>query len=110
MLAAWAIVCESCGTVFQAVRKDARFCSNACRQAAYRRRRVTSADEAVEVTRMGRKRRQSVSDDELPKIVVFECPKCKRRMEETEGRRMWCILCRVRMVAERGRRGEQGKD
>jgi ribosomal protein S27AE len=35
-------VCPSCGTVFQAARSDAVYCSGACRQAAYRRR-VTAA-------------------------------------------------------------------
>jgi hypothetical protein len=30
--------CEQCGTTFTGVRSDARYCSSACRQAAYRDR------------------------------------------------------------------------
>ncbi len=33
--------CRFCGEAFTASRSDAAYCSNACRQAAYRRRRVT---------------------------------------------------------------------
>jgi hypothetical protein len=43
-------------------------------------------------------------------VVRYTCPKCRRWLEDVEGRRMSCVLCRVRMVAERGRRDEQGKD
>ena len=32
-------VCQGCGTGFTAVRTDARFCSDACRQRSYRVRR-----------------------------------------------------------------------
>ncbi len=35
-------VCERCGEHFRATRRDARFCSPGCRQAAFRRR-VTAA-------------------------------------------------------------------
>jgi hypothetical protein len=49
---------------------------------------------------------RQVNDDPV-KLVTYTCPKCKRAMEEVAGRRMTCILCRVRMVAERGRRDEQ---
>ena len=35
----WIHTCEVCDTEFSAVRPDAVFCSNACRQMAYRRRR-----------------------------------------------------------------------
>jgi len=33
--------CQTCGTAFVAARGDTRFCSNACRQSAYRRRVAT---------------------------------------------------------------------
>jgi hypothetical protein len=33
------VLCETCGRLFLAKRDHARFCSNACRQAAYRARR-----------------------------------------------------------------------
>jgi hypothetical protein len=32
------IPCETCGEIFEPARSDARFCSGACKQAAYRRR------------------------------------------------------------------------
>ena len=32
------LVCKGCGLIFTATRHDARFCSNACRQRAFRRR------------------------------------------------------------------------
>jgi hypothetical protein len=59
----------------------------------------------VEVRAMARPVRQV--NDEPVKLVTYTCPKCKRAMEEVDGRRMWCILCRVRMVAERRRRDGQ---
>jgi hypothetical protein len=34
----WAPTCRSCGAEFGAVRPDARYCSGACRQRAYRQR------------------------------------------------------------------------
>lgn len=58
---------------------------------------------------MSKMYRKPINDDPV-KLVTYTCPRCKRCMEEVEGRRMWCILCRVRMVAERRRRDEQGKD
>ncbi len=36
------LCCEACGVSFAAMRGDARFCSNACRQAAYRLRRAAA--------------------------------------------------------------------
>jgi hypothetical protein len=59
----------------------------------------------VEVRAMARPVRQ-VNDDPV-KLVTYTCPKCKRAMEEVAGRRMMCILCRVRMVDERRRRDGQ---
>ena len=53
------------------------------------------------------KRYRKPIDDEAARVVRYTCPRCKRAMEEVDGRRMWCILCRVRMVAERRRKGEQ---
>lgn len=41
-------VCEVCGLVFRASRRDARFCGDACRQRAHRDRSVT--EEEVSVT------------------------------------------------------------
>jgi hypothetical protein len=35
------VICETCKTEFQSTRKDAQFCSGACRQWAYRLRRLT---------------------------------------------------------------------
>ena len=32
--------CEGCGTLFTPARSDGRFCSNACRQAMYRKRKT----------------------------------------------------------------------
>ena len=58
---------------------------------------------------IGMKQRRPI-DDEAVRVVRYTCPQCGRWLEEVAGRRMTCILCRVRMVAERGRRGEQGKD
>lgn len=46
-------------------------------------------------------------DDEAVRVVRYTCPQCGRWLEEVAGRRMWCILCRVRMVAERRRRDGQ---
>ena len=46
---------------------------------------------------------RQVNDDPV-KLVTYTCPKCKRCMEEVEGRRMSCVLCRVRMKAEERRR------
>ena len=34
-----ALICAQCGSTTLALRSDARYCSNACRQAAYRARR-----------------------------------------------------------------------
>jgi hypothetical protein len=36
------LLCEHCGRLFLATREHARFCSNACRQAAYRERRESN--------------------------------------------------------------------
>jgi hypothetical protein len=33
------VICESCGGKFQTLRHDARYCSSACRQDAYRQRK-----------------------------------------------------------------------
>ncbi len=33
-----ALICAQCGSTMLALRSDARYCSNACRQAAYRAR------------------------------------------------------------------------
>jgi hypothetical protein len=40
------LVCETCKTAFQSSRKDAKFCSGACRQLTYRRRHF-AAEPAV---------------------------------------------------------------
>jgi hypothetical protein len=37
--------CDSCGETFEPSRTDARYCSNACRQRAHRRRTAVTADE-----------------------------------------------------------------
>lgn len=39
--------CRTCGETFEPTRTDARFCSSACRQRAYRRRKAVTADECV---------------------------------------------------------------
>lgn len=39
----WSLTCQHCGHDFDASRWDARFCRNACRQAAYRRRPRSNA-------------------------------------------------------------------
>jgi len=44
--------CEMCGETFELTRTDAKFCSDACRQRAYRQRRVT--DNASPPRRCGR--------------------------------------------------------
>ena len=36
--------CQTCGAVFTPARADGRFCSGACRQAAYRQRRTKASD------------------------------------------------------------------
>jgi exosome complex RNA-binding protein Csl4 len=46
-------------------------------------------------------------DDKPVRVVRYTCPKCRRWLEEVEGRRMMCILCRVTMTAERRRRDGQ---
>jgi hypothetical protein len=37
------VICGSCGGKFQTLRRDARYCSGACRQDAYRRRKEKAA-------------------------------------------------------------------
>lgn len=37
------LICNGCGEVIDAARSDARYCSSACRQKAYRARRITPA-------------------------------------------------------------------
>jgi hypothetical protein len=39
--------CESCGETFEPTRTDARFCSPACRQRTYRRRKAVTDDESL---------------------------------------------------------------
>jgi hypothetical protein len=36
------IACKACGGTFQTLHRDARFCSKACRQYAYRRRKAVA--------------------------------------------------------------------
>lgn len=38
----WRIVCEACGDTFPAVRRDARYCSNACKLRAHRAKKADS--------------------------------------------------------------------
>jgi hypothetical protein len=40
--------CDSCGETFDPTRTDARYCSNACRQRAHRRRTAVTADECLD--------------------------------------------------------------
>ncbi len=47
------------------------------------------------------------ASDEPVRVVRYTCPKCGRWLEEVKGRRMTCVLCRVRMKAEEKRRSEQ---
>ena len=49
-------------------------------------------------------------DDEAVRVVRYTCPQCRRWLEDVEGRRMSCVLCRVRMTAEKRGRGEQDGD
>lgn len=44
--------------------------------------------------------------DEPARVVRYTCPKCRRWLEEVAGRRMTCVLCRVRMKAEKRGRGD----
>ena len=47
-------------------------------------------------------------DDKPVRVVRYTCRKCGRWLEEVAGRSMWCILCRVKMTAEkRGRDGQE---
>lgn len=41
----WTITCEQCSEHFDASRWDARYCSSACKQKAYRARRIAQANE-----------------------------------------------------------------
>ena len=34
-------------------------------------------------------------------LAVFQCPRCKRKLEELAGARMTCPLCGVRMVKQK---------
>jgi hypothetical protein len=43
-------VCEECGRDFEARRRDAKYCSPACKQAAYRNKRVTDTSVSGNVT------------------------------------------------------------
>ena len=45
------LTCDRCCTGFQTIRFNARFCSNACRQAAYRQRLKKRRSEIPNVTR-----------------------------------------------------------
>ena len=40
------MLCAACGVIFEPTRLDGRYCSNACRQRAYRRRRNAVIIEA----------------------------------------------------------------
>jgi uncharacterized Zn finger protein (UPF0148 family) len=39
--------------------------------------------------------------DLRPVLVDFQCPRCKRKLEELAGARMTCPLCGVRMVKQK---------
>ena len=55
-LAGWELAqCESCGRPIRRVRKDdVRFCSNACRQRAYRQRRGWNEDQLAKIAALSR--------------------------------------------------------
>jgi DNA-directed RNA polymerase subunit RPC12/RpoP len=55
---------------------------------------------------IGMKQRRPAGVESV-RVVRYTCPRCGRWLEEVEGRRMMCILCRVRMVDERRRRDGQ---
>ena len=70
--------CGACGGQLPAGRSR-RFCSQACRQAAYRRRHQPNARETVPLPR-GRSRLQG---------TVYQCPECETRYLAEQ----WCIDC-----------------
>lgn len=70
--------CPACGQRFTPTGRQ-RFCSHACRQAAYRRRQPTSATPPLP-TPPSRPRRD---------ITVYQCPDCEQRYHAQQ----WCEDC-----------------
>lgn len=67
--------CMYCGCEFRAIRSDSRYCSRACRQAAYRARKMISYEEIklhiheARVRAVATKRAQSIT------LTCLECGK-----------------------------------
>ena len=74
-----AAACPVCGTAFSPVRRQ-RFCSSACRQAAWRTRHTATVLEERRPETPRRGRRQ---------ISVYACPDCEQRYLGVQ----WCEDC-----------------
>jgi endogenous inhibitor of DNA gyrase (YacG/DUF329 family) len=68
--------CQGCGKFFMPARRDAKFCSDACRQAAYRRR----ADPDVGTIRRERQRQQHIYATKHDKEKHVTCAVCGREL------------------------------
>lgn len=78
------IKCWICGKHFQARRIDARYCSNACRQKAYRRKKGSSSTmEEITAKRLFTKRHTG---------TMVECLFCgyKFSIDGTQGGKLYC--------------------
>lgn len=66
--------CEMCGRGYRAARSDARFCSNACKQRAYRRR----ADPDVGTIHREKQRQTNIAITKQVTAKTVICETCGR--------------------------------
>lgn len=69
--------CEMCDKFFKPARRDGRFCSNACKQKAYRRR----VDPEVGSIHREKQRKDNIAITKQLKTKKLECACCGRPLE-----------------------------
>lgn len=62
--------CQVCGSTFEAIRQDARQCSNACRQRAYRKRRNAAAQRRSLAANLLRRQTRAIIDGADPAVLA----------------------------------------
>jgi len=71
--------CEMCEHYFRPTRRDARFCSQACKQKAYRRR----ADPEMGTVHREKQRQTNIAITKQTKIKTIVCDTCGREFVRT---------------------------
>lgn len=95
--------CTYCGTEFRAVRRDTLFCSRACRQAAYRARKMVSAEDIIASIHRARVKSAATKRSRAIVLTCLECGAEYERSGLSVSSQYCSNACRQRMYRQRAK-------